>query len=191
MTAPPGGEDRARASIDALGIGESAEVITGGATRAESVALALASVEHDLIVIHDAARPLVSAELIDRVVDHLAAHSDADGVIAAVPIADTVKRASASRANRAAGEASRTIVETLDRDLLWGAQTPQAFRTDALRRAQGRARKAGELDLATDEAWLIERAGGRVLLEPSSAGNLKVTTPGDLVAAAGLLQAKR
>ena len=166
-------------------------MITGGATRAESVALALAQAELDLIVIHDAARPLVSAELIDRVVGLLAGDPGVDGVIAAVPIADTVKRTLTSRANEAAGEAGRTISETLDRDLLWAAQTPQAFRTDALRRAQGRARKAGELDLATDEAWLIERAGGRVLLEPSTAGNLKVTTQGDLVAASALLEASR
>ena len=108
-------------------------------------------------------------------------------VIAAVPLADTVKRTVGSRADEATDDASRTIAETLDRDQLWGAQTPQAFRTGALRRAQARAAKQGELDLATDEAWLIERAGGKVLLEPSPAGNLKVTTPGDLVAAAALL----
>lgn len=187
VTAPPGGEDRARASIELLGLGDSATVITGGATRAESVALALTLADLDLIVVHDAARPLVSAELIDRIVEGLAAEPTADGVIAAVPLADTVKRAAGSRANEAAEEASRTVSETLDRDLLWGAQTPQVFRTDALRRAQGRAKKMEELDLATDEAWLIERAGGKVLLEPSSAGNLKVTTPGDLIAAAALL----
>lgn len=191
MTAPPGGEDQIRGSVELLGLGEATTVITGGATRAESVALALAAAELDLIVIHDAARPLVTGELIDRVVGRLVEEVDADGVIAAVPLADTVKRALASRADEGSGMEARTIAETLDRDALWGAQTPQAFRADALRRAQASAATRDALELATDEARLIELAGGTVLLEPSSAGNLKVTTAGDLAAAEALLSDPR
>jgi 2-C-methyl-D-erythritol 4-phosphate cytidylyltransferase len=191
VTAPPGGEDLVRGSIELLGLGDSATVITGGATRAESVALALAVAELELIVIHDAARPLVTGELIDRIVGRLAEERDADGVIAAVPLADTVKRGQASRADERAGGKAQTIAETLDRDALWGAQTPQAFRTDALRRAGAAAATRGELELATDEARLIELDGGTVLLEPTTAGNLKVTTAGDLAAAEALLSGPR
>jgi 2-C-methyl-D-erythritol 4-phosphate cytidylyltransferase len=191
VTAPPGGQDQIRGSVELLGLGGSATVIAGGATRAESVALALAVAELDLIVIHDAARPLVTGELIDRIVGRLIEEADADGVIAAVPLADTVKRGLASRADEGSGRQSRTIAETLDRDALWGAQTPQAFRTDALRRAQASAAARDELELATDEAKLIELDGGTVLLEPSTAGNLKVTTPGDLAAAEALLSDPR
>ncbi len=127
----------------------------------------------------------MTAELVDRIVARLAASPEASGVIAAAPIADTVKRAG----GRSGEEGGATVAGTLDRDLLWAAQTPQAFRVEALRDAQARAEAAGELELATDEAWLIERAGGTVLLEPAGAGNLKVTTPEDVLIAAALLEA--
>jgi 2-C-methyl-D-erythritol 4-phosphate cytidylyltransferase len=171
IAAPPGAE----AEIERLAGGR-ATVITGGATRAESVRLALEAGEGDVVAIHDAARPLVTPELVDRLVARLA-DSDADGVIAASPIADTMKRAGAEGA----------IAETVDRSGLWAAQTPQAFRTEALRSAQTTARDAGELEAATDEAWLIERAGGVVLVEPTGSPNLKVTDPSDLAVAEALL----
>ncbi|MCL4287834.1 MAG: 2-C-methyl-D-erythritol 4-phosphate cytidylyltransferase, partial [Thermoleophilia bacterium] len=82
------------------------------------------------------------------------------------------------------------VERTLDRDLLWAAQTPQAFRAAALRAAQERAAATGRLDAATDEATLIELAGGRVLLEESAATNLKVTTGADLAAAEALIAAR-
>lgn len=154
------------------------EVVAGGASRAESVMLALEAVAGDLVAIHDAARPLVTPELIDRVVTRLAA-SDADGVIAAAPVTDTLKRA---------GEGD-AVTGTLDRVDLWGAQTPQAFRVEALRMAQASVQQEGNLEAATDEAWLIERAGGAVLLEAVAASNLKVTDASDLAAAAALLSA--
>lgn len=154
------------------------EVVAGGASRAESVMLALEAVAGDLVAILDAARPLVTPELIDRVVARLAA-SDADGVIAAAPVTDTLKRA---------GEGD-AVTETLDRAGLWGAQTPQAFRVEALKTAQASARQAGDLEAATDEAWLIERAVGVVLLEAAGAPNMKVTDARDLELAAALLSA--
>jgi 2-C-methyl-D-erythritol 4-phosphate cytidylyltransferase len=147
--------------------------IPGGETRAESVAAAVAAVGSELVVVHDAARPLLTAELVDRVVRRLA-DSDADGVIAAAPVADTLKEEGAGGA----------VARTVDRRALWAAQTPQAFRTEALRAAQ----VAGELTAATDEAWLIERAGGTVLLEQATEPNLKVTTAADLGVAVALLE---
>jgi 2-C-methyl-D-erythritol 4-phosphate cytidylyltransferase len=167
-------------------------VIPGGSTRAASIELALEHVRGELVAIHDAARPLISSDLVDRVVGRLDREPDADAVIAAVPLTDTIKRAGASRAPAgSAPDPDRTLVaETLDREALWAAQTPQAFRLAALRRAQRRAVDAGELDAATDEAWLVERAGGRVLLEETGAANFKVTTAADLTAAEALIGAK-
>jgi 2-C-methyl-D-erythritol 4-phosphate cytidylyltransferase len=168
--------------VVALPPGVSAELppgvaaVAGGVTRSESVAAALQAVETELVVVHDAARPLVAAELIDAVIVTLLAHPDAQGVIAAAPITDTVKRAQEGRTED--WTAGAAIAATESRDQLWAAQTPQAFRTDALRGAFELA--AGRLAEATDEAMLVEWAGGRVLLEPSLPTNLKVTTPADL-----------
>jgi 2-C-methyl-D-erythritol 4-phosphate cytidylyltransferase len=138
-------------------------VVDGGATRAESVANALGAVDTDLVAIHDAARPLLTPELLDDLVAELVAHPDADAIIAAAPVTDTVKKVSGGR-----------IVDTLDRSELWGAQTPQVFRTEALRRALRSAHTV------TDEAMLIEAVGGQVLVHDPGAPNLKVTTPIDL-----------
>jgi 2-C-methyl-D-erythritol 4-phosphate cytidylyltransferase len=144
--------------------------VEGGATRAESVANALAEVETEYVAIHDAARPLLTAALLDALVAALAANPDADAIIAAAPVTDTVKRVDGER-----------IVETLDRSTLWGAQTPQVFRTRALRDALAAA------DSVTDEAMLIEAAGGTVLIHDPGTPNLKVTTPIDLRVAELLL----
>lgn len=150
--------------------------VNGGPSRAESVLSAMEVVEGEFVLIHDAARPLARPELFDRVVARLA-ESGADGVIAAAPVADTLKRA---------GEGG-VVERTVDRSGLWGAQTPQAFRVEALRAAQRAAGEAGELVGATDEAWLIERAGGEVLLEVAGGPNLKVTEEADLAVAEALL----
>lgn len=152
-----------------------AHAVAGGATRAESVVVGLKAVRGGVVVVHDAARPLVTAELIDRVVGRLKG-SEADGVIAATPVADTLK------------SGREGVIEgTVERSALWSAQTPQAFRVEALRAAQQSATDAGELELATDEAWLIERVGGTVLLEESGAPNLKITDSADLAIAETLL----
>jgi 2-C-methyl-D-erythritol 4-phosphate cytidylyltransferase len=149
-------------------------VVEGGATRSASVANAMRAVKTDLVAIHDAARPLLTPELVTGVVATLTADPDAAGAIAAEPVTDTVKRV--------AGEA---IEETLDRGRLWAAQTPQGFRVEALRAAL--AGDPEEVAAATDEAMLVEAAGGRVLIHPVEAENLKVTTPFDLRLAEQLL----
>jgi 2-C-methyl-D-erythritol 4-phosphate cytidylyltransferase len=145
-------------------------MVDGGSTRAESVSNALAEVRTEYVAIHDAARPLLTAALLEALVRELAADPDADGIIAAAPVHDTVKKVGAG-----------SVVHTLDRSVLWGAQTPQVFRTDALRRALQAA------DAATDEAMLIEAVGGKVLVHDPGAPNLKVTTPVDLRVAELLL----
>lgn len=144
--------------------------VEGGSTRAESVANALAEVRTEYVAIHDAARPLLTAALLDDLLAALAADPEADAIIAAAPVTDTVKKVDDGR-----------IEETLDRSILWGAQTPQVFRTEALRSAL-RAH-----DAATDEAMLIEAAGGKVLIHDPGTANLKVTTPLDLRVAELLL----
>jgi 2-C-methyl-D-erythritol 4-phosphate cytidylyltransferase len=166
--------------------------VEGGATRAESVRNALAAVDTELVAIHDAARPLVTPELVDEVVGALLADPEAEAAIAAAPVADTIKRASSvdpqlrqhSDAHRVI-RAAEVVESTVDRTELWAAQTPQVFRTAALRAAlDAYPEDAPE---PTDEAMLIEAAGGRVLIHPGPAENLKVTTPLDLRVAELLL----
>jgi 2-C-methyl-D-erythritol 4-phosphate cytidylyltransferase len=157
-------------------------VVDGGATRAQSVANALRAVGTELVAIHDAARPLVTPELVEGVVATLVADSAADGAIAATPVSDTIKRVAGSLVQDSphpSGENPATVVgETVDRGQLWAAQTPQVFRVDALRRAL--EADPAQLEEATDEAMMVEAAGGRVLIHPSPPENLKVTTPTDL-----------
>jgi 2-C-methyl-D-erythritol 4-phosphate cytidylyltransferase len=145
-------------------------IVDGGATRAESVSNALGAVDTELVAIHDAARPLLTAQLLDDLVAELVANPDADAIIAAAPVTDTVKRVEGGR-----------IEATLDRSVLWGAQTPQVFRTEALRKALRSA------DSVTDEAMLIEAIGGTVLVHDPGVANLKVTTQVDLRVAELLL----
>jgi 2-C-methyl-D-erythritol 4-phosphate cytidylyltransferase len=157
-------------------------VVDGGATRAQSVANALAAVGTELVAIHDAARPLVTPELVEGVVATLVADPDADGAVAATPVADTIKR-TPQRQMKDSGppgghNASFVVESTVDRRRLWAAQTPQVFRVEALRRAL--EADPAQIGAATDEAMLIEAAGGQVLIRPSPAENLKVTTLTDL-----------
>ena len=180
VAAPPG-------HVGDLG-GHDLGVVAGGATRAQSVANALEAVGTECVAIHDAARPLVTPELIEALVAALAASPDAAGVIAAAPITDTIKRASglASGQSDVHNTLDRplAIERTEDRSQLWGAQTPQMFRTEALREALAAAERPEE---ATDEAMLVEWNGGTVLIHPVEAENLKVTTPLDLRVAELLL----
>lgn len=170
--------------------GNDLRVVVGGATRAQSVANALEAVETDYVAIHDAARPLLTPELVEALVGDLDAHEDAAGVIAAAPVTDTIKRAAESkgRFTPAEGENRTLAIEaTEDRSRLWRAQTPQVFRTQALREALTAAERPEE---ATDEAMLVEAAGGTVLIHPVAEQNLKVTTPLDLQVAELLLQSR-
>jgi 2-C-methyl-D-erythritol 4-phosphate cytidylyltransferase len=145
--------------------------VPGGAVRSASVRLALAAAgPGDPVLVHDAARPLLTRELAERVI--AAAHGDGvDAAIAAAPVTDTVKRVGERHA----------VLETLDRTNLWAVQTPQVFRRATLERALDVSDEV--LAQATDDAWLIERAGGRVIVVESPRENLKVTTPLDLALA--------
>jgi 2-C-methyl-D-erythritol 4-phosphate cytidylyltransferase len=175
IAVPAGSEERVG---DLIPDGLPASVVAGGATRAESVGAALARVGTDLVAVHDAARPLVTAELIETLVARLVAEPEAAGVISAAPLTDTVKRVEDER-----------VVTTERREELWGAQTPQVFRTEALRKAHEAGRE--RLATATDDATLVERVGGTVLVERAAPRNLKVTTPDDLRLAALLLSERR
>ena len=139
-------------------------VVAGGATRSASVRAGLAQVPDgvDAVLVHDAARPLAHPDLFTAVLEALV--DGADGAVAAVPVADTLKRV----------EADGRIVQTVDRSGLWAVQTPQGFRLDVLRAAH-----AGGAE-ATDDAGLVEAAGGRVVVVPGDRRNLKVTDPADL-----------
>lgn len=141
--------------------------VTGGAERSHSVRAALhAAPVSDWVVVHDAARPMLTPEIVRDCLDVIGSE-DCDAAIAASPVADTIKEA--------AGE---VVVRTLDRAHLWAIQTPQVFRRDALARALGMGDAA--LAAATDDASLIESFGGEVRLVPTTSQNFKVTTPEDL-----------
>jgi 2-C-methyl-D-erythritol 4-phosphate cytidylyltransferase len=183
VAAPPGHEG-------AIG-GDHLDVVPGGATRAQSVANALEAVGTAYVAIHDAARPLLTPELIEALVADLDANEDAAGVIAAAPVNDTIKRAvensSAELSTPEVSNSALKILTTEDRSQLWRAQTPQIFRTQALRKALAAAERPEE---ATDESMLVEAAGGIVLIHPVAEQNLKVTTPLDLQVAELLLQSR-
>ena len=173
IVAPEEWEEPSILLAEELGAGKVHAVVTGGASRADSVRAGLAEVPEDavVVVVHDAARPLLGDDVLERVI---AALGDGwDGAVPALPLADTVKRAE--------GEA---VVETVAREGLYVAQTPQAFLAETLRRAF-----AGEAG-ATDCAALVEAAGGRVRLVEGDRRLLKVTTPADLELVEALLQAE-
>jgi len=153
-----------------LARGKPLEIVAGGARRRDSVAHAFARVEHraDIVVIHDAARPFVTDETIRRTI---AAAIESGAAIAAIAAHDTVKRASAGR----------MVTETLPREEIFLAQTPQAFRTSVLREALA---LGGD---ATDEAMLAEQAGYQVQIVEGDPRNLKITTPADLAIAERML----
>jgi len=140
--------------------------VSGGEHRSQSVLAALRAGEGDPVIVHDAARPLVTARIFLDALEALAWHG-CDAVIAAAPVTDTIKEA-------VAGE----VVRTLDRSTLWAVQTPQVFRRAALERAL--AAPEDVLATATDDAWLVERAGGVVRIVQSPSENMKITSPGDL-----------
>jgi 2-C-methyl-D-erythritol 4-phosphate cytidylyltransferase len=169
--------------------GKDLDVVDGGATRAQSVSNALVAVETELVAIHDAARPLVTPELLEGVVETIVADPDADAAIAATPVTDTIKQVKGRGSDPADGtrvalttlygaNAALVVEATVDRGHLWAAQTPQVFRVEALRHAL--EVDPAQIEAATDEAMLIEAVGGRVLIHPAPAENIKVTTPLDL-----------
>jgi 2-C-methyl-D-erythritol 4-phosphate cytidylyltransferase len=150
--------------------------VAGGAQRSHSVREALrASGDGDPVIVHDAARPLATPALFEQALSELDRHG-ADAVIAAAPVADTIKEISPD---------GRTVMRTLDRARLWAVQTPQVFRRAALERAL--AVSDEELSRATDDAWLVEQAGGVVRIVGADPWNLKITTREDLRVAELLL----
>jgi len=165
LVVPAEWEEPATLLADELAAGKVVAAVQGGETRALSVAAGLEVVADDAgaILVHDAARPFATAELIDRLLEALATHA---GAVPAVVVTDTVKRVKGGR-----------VTETLDRSELRAVQTPQAFRAEALRRAY--AAPAAALRDATDCASLVEAAG----LEVAEGGNMKITSPEDLARA--------
>lgn len=176
IVVPEGWQSEALRLMADSGITGEVGIVTGGSTRRDSVARGLEALRSDLeaILCHDAARPLASVGLVDRVTERLWAsrHSpagggeEADGVVPIVPSRDTIKRVRGG-----------WVVETIPREELGLVQTPQAFRAEALREAHSRA-PTGEA--ASDDAVLLEAAGFRVAVVEGERYNLKVTTEEDL-----------
>lgn len=173
VAAPAGWEEAAILLSEEVVATKVVSCVTGGATRADSVRAALGDVPDEafVILVHDAARPLVSDDVVERLLAPLA--EGYDGVVPALPLPDTIKRVSGG-----------TVVETVSRDDLVAAQTPQAFLAVALRRGFDR-----ETSDATDCAALVEDAGGRVAVVVGDPRLLKVTTKSDLAVVEALLAA--
>ena len=152
-------------------LGKVATVVDGGQTRQASVASGIAAVpdDADVIVIHDGARPLVTPGLIEAALETLAADPRSDGGVVGHPVFDTLK---------IVGD-DGIIVGTRDRGALWVAQTPQVFRAERIRAAFAAAERDGYV--GTDDASLVERIGGRVVLVNGPRSNIKVTVPEDVV----------
>jgi 2-C-methyl-D-erythritol 4-phosphate cytidylyltransferase len=172
VAAPAGWEEPSILLAEEVAATKVVSCVTGGATRAQSVRSALEGVPDEALVVlvHDAARPLVEDEVVERVLGPLG--EGFEGAIPALPIVDTVKRVE-----------GREIIETVARDGLVRAQTPQAFVAAAFRAAL-----AGDLSVATDCASLVERAGGRVAVVEGDPRLLKVTTSEDLALVESWLQ---
>ncbi len=164
VAAPPEWEEPAILLAEELGAGKVSSVVTGGESRSESVRLAMEEVPGDAAaaLVHDAARPLVSDTVIERVLAPLS--EGWDGVVPALPVSDTVKRVQRDQ-----------VVETLPRDELVAVQTPQAFVASVLRDALG-----GNVAEASDCASLVEARGGRVKVVEGDHRLVKVTGPEDL-----------
>jgi len=172
VAVPAGWEEPASLLADELGCAKVSAALAGGETRSESVRIAVAHVPEDaaVILVHDAARPLVDDEVIERVVAGL---SDGwDGAVPVLPIPDTVKRVEGDR-----------VVETIDRSELRVVQTPQAFVGPILRRAL-----EGDVTRVSDCSSLVEARGGRVQAVPGDPRLLKVTDTADLDRVAAYLQ---
>jgi 2-C-methyl-D-erythritol 4-phosphate cytidylyltransferase len=169
LVAPPGWEEPAILLAEEVGCEKVHACVTGGATRSDSVRAGLAEVPADALVVlvHDAARPLVTDEVVERVLAPLS--EGWDGVVPGLRVDDTLKRVGSDG----------SVQETVARNGLWAVQTPQAFAAEALRRAQANGAEA------TDCAGLVEAAGGRVKVVEGDPRLLKVTSGADLETVAG------
>ncbi len=163
--------ERAEADVAEHGFASKVHVVEGGDNRQESVAHALAALPagaEDIVLVHDAVRPLIDAATIERTIDAVAEHGAA---IVGLPAVDTIKQV-----ERTAHGA--LITSTIPREFIVQAQTPQGFRYDLLKKAFAEATADGFV--GTDEASVVERAGLPVAVVPGSQVNLKITQPGDL-----------
>jgi 2-C-methyl-D-erythritol 4-phosphate cytidylyltransferase len=178
VAAPPGEVDGVWSLLPLDGLRAELRVVEGGATRRLSVARALAALDGDVdvVLVHDAARPLAPPELAEAVARAVRGGSDA--VVPALPVPDTIKRV----------DDTDHVVETVPRAALRAVQTPQGFRRSVLERAHAAA--TGD-DEATDDAGLVEALGVRVRVLPGSDDAAKVTRPGDLLRAESLLARRR
>jgi len=177
VAAPPGDVAAVRGLLDDHELPKEVDVVAGGSTRQESVRLALVSLPEDVdvVLVHDAARPLVPAELVDAVAQ--AVRAGADAVVPTLPVNDTIKQV----------DDNGDVVKTVDRASLRAVQTPQGFRRSALERSH----VAADGEVATGDAGLAELAGIAVRTVRGSAEALKVTHPIDLVFAEALLARRR
>ncbi|MFF8771318.1 2-C-methyl-D-erythritol 4-phosphate cytidylyltransferase [Kitasatospora sp. NPDC015120] len=192
VAAPADGVAEVVALLDSHGLeGKDIRVVAGGATRQESVRLGLAAIpaEVGIVLVHDAARPLVPVEVVDAVAS--AVRAGAEAVVPAVPLADTVKRV-----EPVAG-GPEPVLDTPDRATLRAVQTPQGFRRETLAGvhakalAEETAQDGAGLPPVTDDAGLVERFGGRVVVVPGHEEAFKVTRPLDLVLAEAVLARRR
>ncbi len=176
VAAPPDGVSEVRAVLDTHEIPAEVRVVTGGATRQESVRLALEALPADVtaVLVHDAARPLAPSELADDVANALL--GGAPAVIPVMPVADTIKRV----------DAAGRVVQTLPRHELFAVQTPQGFSRSVLAEAHDAAVVDGFE--GTDDASLVERLGVPVSVLPGYDDAFKVTRPGDLAHAEAVLR---
>ncbi|MCG6497183.1 2-C-methyl-D-erythritol 4-phosphate cytidylyltransferase [Kitasatospora sp. A2-31] len=189
VAAPADGVAEVVGLLDSHGLdGKDVRVVAGGATRQESVRLGLAAIPADveIVLVHDAARPLVPVEVVDAVA--AAVRAGAEAVVPAVPLADTVKRVEPNRGG------PEPVLDTPDRATLRAVQTPQGFRRETLAEVHEKAlteEAAGGLPPVTDDAGLVERFGGRVVVVPGHEEAFKVTRPLDLVLAEAVLARRR
>ncbi len=178
LVVPPGWQEYALALLEPYGpFRLSWQVIPGGIERQDSVRLGLSRLDPqcEVVVIHDGARPFVRPEWIE---ESVRIALEIGGAIVALPAQDTVKRVSCRG----------VIVETLPREGLWLAQTPQTFRASLIRKAHTWAHSQGIL--ATDDASLVEKMGGEVRVVRGTSDNIKITTPEDLLLAEGILRSR-
>lgn len=173
----PGDRQRLLELEESYDLPNIAGVVDGGDSRQESVRRGFEAIagNPDLVLVHDGARPLVNTSQVDQVIRAAARHGAA---ILALPIRDTVKRVE-----------NGVVVETLPRDQIWAAQTPQVFRYGLLADAYRQSQQDG-FD-GTDEASIVERIGHPIHIVPGSHRNLKITTPDDLAMAEGILRSSR
>ncbi|MBQ2767018.1 MAG: 2-C-methyl-D-erythritol 4-phosphate cytidylyltransferase [Clostridia bacterium] len=166
--------------IERYGLTKIAAIIAGGKTRADSVMRGFRKISDraKYVAIHDGARCLVTADMLNAVWEKAHRHGAA---IAATRAIDTIKRA----------DDKGFVAETLDRDLIWQAQTPQIFATNVYTAAVYTAQEDNALDTATDDCSLVERIGYPVKLVECGRDNIKITTPDDLARAEGILSARR